>query len=242
MTVTNSSKVILYADREHAGVRYVVLAILTIIFIIGFLLLNRYLGSMNGTLISEYSLVLSCVGGLVLGLAFSGAGEYLLKKYWPSGRMVTLDEFGARATLPDSQQVTLDWSLRSYAIKWQFALKGFPRGGREKRIPASYYCLACQLQQDEERLIVYGYFPKKRAARWLDTGDYFEIRPGDFYDNNPLSRRLKSPDRPDVPASALTGKMGLYWMGERRRWEQGLELTADDFEIFIDKISAHVED
>lgn len=153
-----------------------------------------------------------------------------------------LDEFGATATLPDGQQITLDWSLRSYATKWYFSLKGFPRGGREKRIPASYYCLACQVQQDEDRLIVYGYFPKKRAARWLHVGAYFEIKPGDYYEDNPLRKWFRSPDRPDVPTSALTGKMGPYWMGERRRWKQGLELTVDDFEIFIDKISLHVEE
>lgn len=241
MTVTNSRKVILHADREHAGVRYLVLAILAIVFIVGFFLVNKYLGSLTGSLISSYSLVLSCLSGLVIGLIFAGAGEYFLKKFWPSGRMVTLDEFGAEVTLPEGQQITLDWSLRSYATKWQFALKGFPRGGREKRVPASYYCLACQVQQDEVRLIVYGYFPKKRAAQWLENGDFLEIKPGDYYEDNPLKRWTRSPDRPELPASALTGKMGPYWMGERRRWTQGLELTVDDFETFLDKISAHVE-
>jgi len=241
MTVKNSREVTLYADREHAGVRYVVLAILGIVFIISFLFFNQYLGSLTGSLISEYSLVLSCFSGLIIGLIFAGAGEYFLKKQWPSGRKVTLDEFGAQAKLPNGQQITLDWSLRSYATKWHFALKGFPRGGREKRIPASYICLACQVQQDEERLIVYGYFSKNRAARWLDTGEYFEIKPGDYYEDNPLRRLYKSPDRPDLPTSALTGKMGPYWMGERRRWKLGIELTMDDFETFIDMVTDHVE-
>jgi len=239
--VTDSREVILYADREHAGVRYLVLGILTVVFIVSFVLFNQYLGSLTGTLISEYSWALSCISGLVIGLIFAGAGEFFLKRLWPSGRSVILDEFGAKATLSNGQQIALEWSLRSYATKWYFALKGFPRGGREKRVPASYYCLACQVQQDEDRLIVYGYFSKKQAAGWLESGDFFEIKPGEFYENNPLRKWFRSPDRPDVPISALTGKTGPYWMGERRRWTHGLELTADDFETFINRISDHVE-
>ena len=141
---------------------------------------------------------------------------------------------GIEVILADEKSLTLEWEKRLAATKWYFTLKGYPRGGRERRVPSSWLCLACQLQQDEHRLVVFGYLPPDKAERLVEDGKFHLIRPADLYDSGPFRRRLSSTDRPKLPTSILAGKDGQYWLAERRRWSDGLELTAADFAAFVE--------
>jgi hypothetical protein len=234
--------IVLNADQEHAGVRYLVLTILLVMFALSFLLLNIILRSLRDSLVSDFALALSCVGGLIFGLAFAALAEHILKRNWPSGRHVTLSGTGANAHLPDGEEIFLDWSKRLWATRWYFSLQGFPKMGREKRVPSSYLCLACQIQQDEVRLIVYSYLPKLRANDFVADGEFHKIFPAEFYKSGPLRRVIRTPDRPQIPSGVLAGKNGLYWMAEKRRWTSGLELTPDDFELFSKEVVGRVEE
>ena len=49
-------------------------------------------------------------------------------------------------------------------------------------------------------------------------------------------RRWGATTRPDLPSDLLAGEDGRYWIAERRRWDEGLELTADDFIALVDFI------
>lgn len=242
MASIDSPRTVLHADKEHAGVRFIILAILIVAFFIAFLILNNFISNMTGSLVAEYSLALSCIGGLVIGLAIAGITEFILKRTWPSGRGVTYDKEGIEARLPGGETVTLDWSKRTWATKWYFSLKGYPRGGREKRLSPRHYCLACQLQQDEARFIVYGYLLEWQAEEWLESGQFQEIKPGEYYEKSMFRKWFASPDRPDIPINVLTGKFGSYWMAEQRRWAEGIELTPGDLNIFLNEINRRVED
>jgi hypothetical protein len=235
-------RTVLHADQEHASVRFLILAILVIVFIVAFLILNSLISNITGSIVAEYALVLSCTGGLVVGLVFAGIAEYILKRTWPSGHGVVYDDEEAEVKLPGGKSVTLEWSRRYWATKWYFSLIGYPRGGREKRLSARHYCLACQIQQDESRFIIYSYLPPEKAEEWLENGYFQEINPGQYYENSLFRKWFSSPDRPDIPASVLTGKKGSYWMAERRRWTEGIELTPDDFELFMNELDSRIED
>jgi hypothetical protein len=235
-------RTVLHADQEHASVRFLILAILVIVFIVAFLILNSLISNITGSIVAEYALVLSCTGGLMIGLVFAGIAEYILKRTWPSGHGVVYDDEEAEVKLPGGKSVTLEWSRRYWATKWYFSLIGYPRGGREKRLSARHYCLACQIQQDESRFIIYSYLPPEKAEEWLENGYFQEINPGQYYENSLFRKWFSSPDRPDIPASVLTGKKGSYWMAERRRWTEGIELTPDDFELFMNELDSRIED
>jgi hypothetical protein len=117
--------------------------------------------------------------------------------------------------------------------RWFFRLRGYARGGKERRMPASWLCLACQLQQGEVKLILFTFMPPARAQALLS--DFHEIKPAEVYTRS-VKDRLVAPSRPTVPAATLAGKEGRYWLAERNRWQEGAELTAADFETFIQAI------
>jgi hypothetical protein len=66
-----------------------------------------------------------------------------------------------------------------------------------------------------------------------------KINPVEVYDT--LFRRPFCPTCPTRYHSirVLSGKNGRYWLAEQRRWTEGLELTREDFEIFLQYLQTH---
>lgn len=240
MTAPDPNQLTFHADQEHAGLRAVVLLLVVGWFIVGFLSLNALLSRGEGP-VAAYALPLSCVLGLVLALAMAGLAETLMKRYWPSGRRLVIDDQQLRAWLPGGEEVGLNWSDRVWAVSWTFSLAGYPRGGRERRLTKQHHCVACQLQQDERRVIVYGYLKGKQAVTLLGGDAFHRIEPAEYYDRRSLRVLRGSNERPQLPTSVLTGKDGFYWLAEQRRWTSGIELTPGNFVTFWDTVKDRLE-
>lgn len=240
MTPTSSTPIVIYADQEHGAIRFAVLFILLATFVLAFFLLSLLLRSSSLGLASEYWFPLSCFAALILSLATAAAGEAAMKRTWLSGNSVIINERGIQAKLSRDESKVVDWSKSVVATKWYFELKGYRRGGREKRVPGSYNCLACQLQQDDDRFIVHSYLAQKQAIPLIEKADFHEIRPAELQEGSVLPRLYTAPERPTLPRSVLTGNDGRYWLAERRRWTEGLELTPDDFELLMNHVTRNL--
>ncbi|UCG23484.1 MAG: hypothetical protein JSW55_15240 [Chloroflexota bacterium] len=243
MTSSDAQSIVLNADQEHSGLRAGVMATVLIAFSLTFLIVNAILSGplFEGQFVSTYAFAVTCILALLIALAVAGAGESIMKRYWTSGRRVVLNDSSLEATLPKGKHARIDWSARVWAIRWYFSLKGYPRGGRERRLSAKHLCLACQLQQDEVKLIVYGYMKEKEAEALLNGGEFQRISPADYYERRRLPVR-QSTDRPKIPVDVLAGKDGPYWLAEQRRWSEGIELTAKDFAVFYEAVRERVEE
>lgn len=233
MSVSESSQTILHADQEHSGLRIGVLAVLFIGFILLFLLLSFLLKEFGRGLIRSYAPGISCVSALIFALGITALAEAYLKSTWHSGRSVTVDDDGIVAVLKDRKQINFQWNKRLTVTRWYFSLKGYPKAGREKRVPSKYFCLAEQLQQGGERIVVYAFLSPKRTEALLASSEFEEIKLGDIQDSNVYQRWRGSFDRPELPKEALMGNQGSYWLAEQRRWTEGLELVPDDFELLM---------
>jgi hypothetical protein len=240
MTTSPITGITLHGDQEHTSLRIAVVLIVVGGFAVLFLILDTILSRTDG-LFASYAFTLSCVLALVLALAAATLAEAYMKRHWPSGRKVEIDDQGLRAWLRGDEKVILQWSKRVWAVKWTFALAGYPRGGRERRLAKGHHCLACQLQQDESRVIVYGYLQEKQASAFLEASEFHRIRPGEHYQRGPLTWFRGRTDRPELPTSVLAGKDGPYWLAEQRRWTRGIELTAGDFVIFWENVKDRLE-
>ncbi len=240
MTSSTANQITLNADQEHGGLRAVVLLLVAGWFVIGFLFFNAILGQGDG-LAASYAFPLSCILGLVLALVVAGLAEVMMKRYWPSGRRVVVDDDQLRAWLPDGETVDLDWSKPVWAIKWTFSLAGYPRGGRERRLTKKHHCLACQLQQDDQRVIIYGYLKGDQATSLAEEDEFQRIEPADYYDRRPLRFLRGGNERPQLPASVFTGKKGPFWLAEQRRWTMGIELTPKDYLTFWESVKVRLE-
>ncbi len=240
MNLIDSSPTILHADKEHDKLRTVVILLLISFFFISFGLVNTILQLEFWGGIRDYAVSLSCVLGLVLALAISAGIEVWLKRVWPSGRslMFSATDIHIRNKSAEIQQI--NFKKGAAHLRWFFDLKGYRRGGREKRLPKKTVCLAYQLQQGETRLIAHSYMSPAKAKDWLEADSpdlrFHEIHPDDVYETS-LASRLGTPARPKITNEVLSGSDGRYWLAERHRWEEGFELTPQDFAIFMNKVA-----
>ena len=234
MAMIPSSSIILYADQEHERLRTAVIFVVIITILLGYQIM-RSIFALAGNA-SDYIYILSCVGGLPIGLALSWFIEQGLKRVWPSGNSITLNENSLELQTNDGYQQMVEWDHHIVVTNWYFQLSGYMRGGRERRIPNKWLCLASQLRQEEERVIIFTYLSPTKAADWLaDTKSniaFHEIKASDIYTSK-LRDRFSLPARPEIPKEILAGKDGIFWLAERRRWQEGVELTPQDFGTYL---------
>jgi hypothetical protein len=206
--------------------------------LLSFLLLRPLLGWLTaGTRLQDFITLLSCLGAIPLALGLAYVIEKNLKRVWHSGLVFTLEDdvlhFNAAATdRYEALAISIDWSRRVNLTRWYFRLANYPRAGRERMVSDKWLCLACQMQQDDSRLITFAYFPPEEAeVLTMDkhlSERFHEISLAALY-REAGTRRLDATTRPSLPPEMLTGENGRYWLAERRRWEEGLELAQDDF-------------
>ena len=229
--------IILHADPEHTGLRIVIPFILFISFWISYFVLSAVLRSAYPALNS--AVILSCLGALPLSLLAAGASEMALKRVWRSGRRLRIERDRVLFQAPDEPDVTFDLEQRMLHLWWSMPLKAFPRAGRERRIPARNLLVAGQLQQDERRLVVFTYAPPGLAERWGEQYPFQALDPAAVYDTS-LRARIGHPSRPKLTPEVIAGRDGRYWLAERNRWQEGIELVPEDFDLLLQTIfSSH---
>jgi hypothetical protein len=238
MSFAGKPPIILHADQEHSGIRLVIFLALFAGYFIGFQIVALLLQTFAPPSLTDYTTFLACVGAVPIALLIIWGLERVLKRVWHSGLSITLDEQGLyvhdrRNGAAENQSPagpTMTWTANMSQLNWYFRLSGYPRGGRERRIPVKWHCLASELQQDELRLSIFAFMPPDEAAAWTENPKqgFHIINPAEIYDNSVRSR-IGPPSRPTIPNRLLQSKDGRYWLAERRRWEYGIELSAEDF-------------
>lgn len=182
-------------------------------------------------------ILIACVAAVPIGLLLTYAMEQLLKRTWRSGRKVALKADSLTLFTNDLEPITLSGENSINLILWYFSLSEYPRGGRERRISSSWFCLAASLQQDENQLIFHCFASPSQKDSWVTEFPFHAIDPTDVYDSSLLTR-LTIPSRPEIPADVIAGQDGRYWLAERERWQHGIELTSNDF----GQLLAHIQD
>ncbi|MBX7254279.1 MAG: hypothetical protein K1X50_20030 [Candidatus Promineofilum sp.] len=261
MSANAPRPILLHADQEHSGLRLAVFLGLFAGLLLGFGVVLLALNAFAPPAIRDYRYFLSCVGAFPVALLLIWGLERLLKRVWHSGLSLELtpygivvhDQLGAKGQVPGSREErsslapnpyplapTLSWSAHFTQLNWYFRVSGYPRAGRERRVANKWLCLGTELNQDGTRLNVFTFMPPERAAAWIDNprAAFHRLNPADVYETSPRAR-LGPPGRPTIPNQVLHSKDGRYWLAERRRWEQGMELTPADFTTFMDAALAH---
>ena len=235
--------IILHAEPEHDGIRIAVLLALIVGLVLGFLLISFIIRLLNGGNLPDYILIVSCIGSIPIAFALVWLIEQALKRTWHSGITVTLSQphtVTLRTAQGEEKVVAVGGGF--HQTNWFFSMKGYPRGGRERRVEKSWFCLACELQQDEEQLIFYTYAPTKTASHWTEEGattpSFQQIHPPELYDTS-IRGRMGPPTRPNIPPEMVRSANGRYWLAERRRWTHGLELSTDDFATLLTFITSN---
>lgn len=230
---------VLQADQEHEGLRTAVFILLFITLLLSFFGIRALVIGLSASGTPDYAFIMACGGAFPVALAVVWLAEKLMKRYWPSGRFITLTPDGIQIQAEDELQMQLIHGTDLVPLFWHFDLRGWQRGGRERRVPRSWRCLAVELRAGKKQAIIFTYLPKSKADVWLNSANekvqFQEIFPKEVYDNS-IRSRLSGPSRPEIPSAVLTGKKGKYWLAERRRWSEGFELPPKEFEQFMTHI------
>jgi len=246
--ITNMGKMIqskttpltLYAEQEHSGLRAVVVLSIAVSYFLCFWLIN-ILGQLLPERVASLGFVIACLLAAPLAIGITWLLEKWLKKVWHSGYSLSLQEEVMHVEQRDKDAMDFDFTGNFSNLNWYFKLAGYKRGGRERRVSDKWICLCCQIQQDEHRLVVYAFAPPKKTAVYQTDHplQFKKLSPGDIYDSQ-KDARFAPPSRPNkLPTEVISGKNGRYWLAEQRRWQEGLELTFDDFETFLAYLQTH---
>jgi hypothetical protein len=253
MTHTAQTPKILHADPEHGGLRLIVIVILLLGLILGFIIIQLLLSLLaTDTILIEFATVLSCAGAIVFALAVAWGSEIYLKRVWHSGIELSLGdtELGFKSgkrpvdeEAEEFEELFFEWSKNINLTRWFFELSGYGRAGRERRVSSKWLCLACQIQQNDARLIAYSYFPPQAAAVWTENQQLSEpfhsISLALLYSEAGKKKR-EATTRPTIPSNMLTGSDGRYWLAEQKRWQEGVELTQEDFAILMEYMEQRI--
>lgn len=239
MTSSQASPQILHADQEHAGLRTAVFFLLFITLVAAFFGIRALLTALSPVGTPDYAFVASCAGALPLALFLVWLAEMGLKRHWPSGRSITLTNDGLHMQTETDKQWQITQGQEIVPLFYYFEMRGWPRGGRERRVPRTWLCLAVEVKAGKKQAIAFTFMPPNKARSWLDTAvgpaQFHQIQPRDVYGKS-IRARMSVPSRPEIPAAVLTGADGSYWLAERRRWTEGFELTTKQFEQFMNHI------
>jgi hypothetical protein len=241
MTQTDSTPTILHAEQEHSGIRAVVVLSMVISYIFCFWFIN-ILSQLLPERIASLGFVLACLLSLPLAITLTWLLERWLKRVWHSGNKLTLQNEEIHVSQRDKDDMDFDLNNNFSNLNWYFELSGYKRGGRERRVPENWLCLCCQIQQDENRLIVYTFAPPKKTAVYQNNHPllFEKLNPTNIYEFHEVGR-FAPPTRPSkLPPEVISGKNGRYWLAEQRRWQNGLELTFDDFETFLATLQTRI--
>ena len=235
-----NNKIELHGDPEHEGISLAVVgafALLVLVFgVISALVFSLWLGGA----MAQYS-ILSCFVGLGIGMVGILFLDPMIKQWLPSGVTLTLEDTAITMKRPTADPIELTHPLAEPPLYWRRELHGRGHTTRERQIPKGWYCYACQVQNEDDKIVVHVYVPPKHVPE-LDEGATF--RPLDLKE---LQESGKGGARmahwrnygtlPNIPSSLIVGENGRYWLGERLRWERGIELKLEDFKLVLEHLS-----
>lgn len=212
-------------DRNHGGIRLVVLLVM---FATGVLALSFLMPAVVALLgLGGLADVCTTVAGaLVFGVGASWLVERLLLRIWPSGRWLVINDDHVELRRRSEGPIAITWDDRVNVMGWYFVVT---RG--RTWVPKGWYCVACRLHQDDQIITPYA-FMKPDDAEQLPQWRAFEH----------LVSRKHAPKRGEEHLLKKVTEQGQLRAAERDRWEDGVEMTADDFVKFVGLVDALVPD
>lgn len=208
----------LLVDVEHLGVRLGVPLAAAAALLLAFWGGPRLLDAL-GLTSSQVGL---CLFPLAIGAAVAAAflSDRLIKRFWPSTRVLLLDDRHLILEDHGRPEAVIDWNGRVNMLSWRFKVK------RRGRVPKGHLCLAVQLVQDDAHLTVYTFVSPKESGSVEDFDAFTPLAPRRTLKDERLSLRV-------------AGQQRRLLQAEDERWEHGAELASGDFLILWEAIRRH---
>jgi hypothetical protein len=194
-------------DAEHSGIRTVGCFTFFAASVAAFFLFSLLLSGL-----------LTLMLALLTGAAIAFLADYWMKRHWPSGRRLVVDQGAVQVMQNDKVEMTVDASRQVNVLPWRFTVK---RNGRVKK---GWYVIALGLEQDDLLLPVYTFASPDR------------------FEELPLKSLFTALQREDKKEKGVTGsarelkQAGLQHRlqdAEKARSLMGAEVTIEQFETYL---------
>lgn len=209
-------------DAEHGALRFAVIILFIILWVLTFILLNAVIPNSGFNIIALF---------LSFGITavLSQQIEKLLKQRWPSGRKIVVTPSEIRLQRGDTALQSVDAHKQVNVLLWRFQIS------RRSRVPKGWYMMALALEQDENYLPVYTFISPDQ----LDG-----LRSANRFTTLMRAKDLKDGESGPAPMTRstdlrLAGEQRRLHQAENIRWMEGAEMTSDDFFKFIDQLQGH---
>lgn len=221
----------LNGNPEHDGISIAIaLAFLGIVFVAMVIIMNISSWLWGGGA-TQYAL-LSCFAGLIVAAVGILILDPYIKQWLPSGVILTLDDNQISLEQPDEETLILTHPLAEPPLYWRIQMKGAGHNGRERQIRNGWFCYACQLQNEDDKIVVHTFIPPKEIVEMDEAQSFAPLDLKELNDKSEtrrISRFRTYGTLPAIPTTLIVSDHGRYWLGERHRWEHGIELAPEDF-------------
>jgi len=209
-------------DAEHAAVRWLVLiltaALVVLVHLAGTALARRLDDGISAAcIVLPLDAAALVAGGLTI--------ESVLKRSIPSRRSATLSEQAliVRDERHDPPRITrIAWDKTVNVKAWRFTIS------RRARVQKGWYCMAVHLLQDEEEAVFYTFMPPQEAEAVLHYQRFVRLRP-------------RQEIRSSTDLNTVAEQRRLLKL-EDARWNDGAELSKEDFKALLESLRQHVPD
>lgn len=217
--MSTSGNVIL-VDAEHFGIR-----LLMPLLAVGGILGGFLLGSMIINLIDE-SITGACLGvpmAIVLPVLLVQLGERVIKPNWTSGRYIELTENSlifVDQRRSRNKQYIFNLAQDINIDGWYFDIVE-----RRHRVPKGWYCTAARLSQDEAEIIIYTFINPEEVHEVKDFSQLF--------DQLLRTKKKLAQASHHISDARVAARQKYLRTLEDERWEDGAEVTPDDFKLIM---------
>ncbi|MFT5196203.1 MAG: hypothetical protein ACI85U_003234 [Candidatus Promineifilaceae bacterium] len=232
-----------YLNQDHQKVSVAVPLLLVIFIVVGYRLFYSTLPSLFGGQSSDYILIAGIVS-LFTSAFILWLLDPVIKRFLPSGHVLVLDSQNGSLTylLKEEVKTTLEDRPNWNVTRWNFLMGRFVKSGRERQIPKTWSCMALVIQAEAEELVLFCYAPPKTQRKLSQMIAWETISMYDTIEDDPKTRNLpmmRAPTVSDViPGKLLVGEKGKIWLSERKRRDNGIEMTPKDFEQLVVYLSS----
>lgn len=198
-------------DVELGGQRILVPVIFISMWIAGYFVAASVIRGIG------LNLLAILIGG-VIAYGITTLAERQMKRVWPSGRAVTVDDNGVQLMRKGQLEREMRADQAVSQLWWRFTVS------RRSRVSKGWFMLACALEHEGTHLTVYTFIPPKDFEQYHRAKAFSQ-----------LANKKDIPGRTDL---RLAGEQRRLRDAESRRWANGAEMTADDFKRYIEEINS----
>lgn len=209
-----ADQLVIPVDREHGGIRLVVIFTFITIWAVSFFVISALIRSEGVGLLAIFL-------GFPIAYGITALLERNLKQRWPSGRFVRIDTEGVSLRKRDQTQAQILSEDPATAVLWTFKIS------KRARVPKGWSMLACAIQHETESLTVYTFMSPAQVEK---------------FDLEPRFKKLVAPrkgkDKDDVREDLrLAGEQRRLRDAENHRWMFGAEMTPTDFMTYLSRLN-----